>query len=318
MGIPDRPIMAPRIRVVSMPTNLYRVGFLLCMASALTAVAQQSRVNQESLLIGRGDLLTIHIVDTPELEQHPRVEDSGKIPLTGAGQLEVAGLTPAEAAVKIQERLITAHYLNHPQVSVTIEQYATQYVSVIGQVKVPGAYPVATPRPIIDVIALAGGITELADRDITVEKHGEPNEQISYNLSNSPQDAIAHQVLVGPGDTIMVAKAGIVYILGDVSRPGGFVMQNNSSHLTVLQAIAEAGGTAHSAVPSHTTLTRRLPNGQYDQIPLQLSKMQQGKIPDMQLSAGDIIYVPFSYLRNMVVGGSGIVAAATSAAIYTH
>ena len=311
------PTIAAKTKVPFMQTKR-TAALLFCIATALIAVAQQPTSTQESLLIGCGDLLSIRILDTPELEQHPRVEDSGKIPLTGAGQLEVAGLTPAQAAAKIQDALIRANFLNHPQVSVTVDQYATQYVSVIGQVKEPGTYPIATPRPIIDVIAKAGGITDLADRNITIEKRDQPTLPISYNLSNDGQNAIAHQILVGPGDTVVVSKAGIVYILGDVNKPGGFVMGNNSSQLTVLQAVAMAGGTSHSAVPSHTTLMRKMPGGQYQELPIQLSRMQQGKLPDMPMNAEDILYVPFSYLRNIAVGSSGIVASATSATIYAH
>jgi polysaccharide biosynthesis/export protein len=282
------------------------------------AIAQQPEPARESLLIGRGDLLYVHIVDTPELEQHPRVEDSGKIPLTGAGQIDVAGLTPAKAASQIQQAYVASHYLNHPQVSVTIEQYATQHVSIIGQVKAPGTYAIVTPRSVIDVLALAGGITDVADRNITIERHGDSAASVSYNLSNNPQDAIAHQVLVYPGDTLMVPKAGIVYVLGDVNRPGGFVMQNNSSRLTVLQVIAMAGGTAHSAVPAHTRLMRKSPDGSYEEQTIQLSKMQEGKIPDLDMNPGDVMYIPFSYVRNIAVGSSGIVASATSATIYAH
>ena len=94
-------------------------------------------------------------------------------------------------------------------------------------------------------------------------------------------------------------------------------MNNNNSQLTVLQAVAAAGGTNHSAVPSHSRLISRGGVAGYKDQQLQLSAMQKGKQPDISLQAGDIVYVPFSYLRNLAVQASGVVAAATSATIYT-
>lgn len=271
----------------------------------------------ESLLIGPGDTLHVQVLDTPELEQHPRVTDSGEIPLIGIGNLKVVGLTPAAAADKIRDQLINMHYMNHPEVSVTVEQYATQTVSVLGQVKNPGAYIISTPRSILSVVALAGGLTDTANYNITIQRRDGSQSPVEYNLSNDPHDAIVGQVKVYPGDTVIVPKAGLAYVLGDVTRPGGFVMQNNHSQLTVVQAVALAGGTPPSAVPSHAKLIRRTPQGGYQEIAVNFSAMQKGKKPDMQLQPDDIVYMPFSYLRNIATTSSGIVASAASAAIYT-
>jgi polysaccharide export outer membrane protein len=233
------------------------------------------------------------------------------------GNLSVVGLTPAAAALKIRERLINMHYMNHPDVTVTIEQYATQLVSVLGQVKTPGAYSISTSRSILSVIALAGGLTESADYRITIQRRDPSQQPVSYTLSNDARAAIADEVQVFPGDTVVVPKAGIAYVLGDVNRPGGFVMQNNHSQLTVLQAVALAGGTPPSAVPSHAKLIRKTPEGGYREIAVNFSAMQKGKQSDIVMEPDDILYMPFSYLRNIASTSSGIVASASSAAIYT-
>ena len=270
----------------------------------------------ESLLIGPGDQLHVQVFETPDLEQHPRVTDDGNLPLMLVGNVHVVGLTPAQAAGAIQEALIAGNFLRHPQVTVTVDQYATQSVSVLGQVKLPGTFPITAPRSIFDMIALAGGLTDVADRSITIERNSNPTTKVTYFLSNNSNEAIDNTVLVYPGDKILVPKAGLVYVLGDVRTPGGFVMSNNSSQLTVLQAVALAGGTNHSAVPSRARLIRKDGPTGYTDTPLQVSAMQKGKQTDMLLQAGDIIYVPFSYLRNLAVQSSGIAAAATSASIY--
>jgi len=271
----------------------------------------------ETLLIGPGDTLHVQVLDTPELEQHPRVTDAGEIPLIGVGDVSVAGLTPSQAAAKIRERLISTHYMNHPGVSVTVDQYATQTVSVLGQVKAPGTYPIATPRSILSVVALAGGLTDSADYNLTIQRRDGSQQPVSYMLSNDARAAIAQSVQVYPGDTVIVPKAGIAYVLGDVNRPGGFVMQNTHSQLTCLQAVALAGGTPASAVPSHARLIRRLPQGGYQETAINFSAMQKGKKPDLVLQPDDVLYIPFSYVRNIASTSSGIVASATSAALYT-
>jgi polysaccharide export outer membrane protein len=296
-----------------MPLKNFRVLGLVLIASMSTFCFAST---SETLLVGPGDTLHVQVLDTPELEQHPRVTDAGEIPLVGVGDLSVAGLTPSQAAAKIRERLISMHYMNHPDVSVTVEQFATQTVSILGQVKNPGAYPISTPRSILSVVALAGGLSDTADYHITIERRQTSQAPVTYLLSNDPRAAIADEVQVFPGDTVVVPKAGIAYVLGDVRRPGGLVMQNNHSQLTILQAVAIAGGTAPSAVPAHARLIRRTPEGGYKETAINFSAMQKGKKPDMLLEPDDVLYIPFSYLRNIASTSSGIVASTSQAAVY--
>ena len=287
---------------------------LACLISLPLAAFAQSA---ESLRIGPGDQVHITVADSPELDQHPRVTDAGEVPLVGVGEVKIAGLTPGEAATAIHDKLIAAHYLNHPEVTVTVDQYATQTVSVLGQVRVSGAYPIATPRPILDVLALAGGLNEVADRNIVIERRGDPDHPVHYNVANDGALAIRTSVLVYPGDTVMVPKAGIVYVLGDVNRPGGIVMSNNASQLTLLQALAMAGGVARTAKQGHAKLLRKDVTG-YHETQLSLGEIQKGKQQDIALAPGDVLYVPFSYAKNVAVSGSaGIISSLSSAAVYT-
>ena len=285
-------------------------------ATPTTPAAPTTPATTETLLIGPGDVLHIQVLDTPELEQHPRVTDAGVIPLIGVGSAKVAGLTPQEAAAEVRQLLISSHYMNHPDVTVTIESYTSQTVSVLGQVTNPGTYSIATPRSVMSVISLAGGLTNSANYTITIQHHGGTGKPTKYTLSNDPDVAIANDVKVMPGDTVIVPRAGIAYVLGDVGRPGGFVMQNTHSQLTIMQAVALAGGTLSSAVPSHAKLIRRSPDSGYQQIPVNFSAIQKGKAPDLQLNADDVVYIPYSYLRNMATSASGIVSSVSSASIY--
>jgi polysaccharide biosynthesis/export protein len=271
----------------------------------------------ESLLIGSGDLLHVQVADTPEMDQHPRVTDLGEVPIQGAGNVKVAGLTPAAAAKVIQDQLIAAHYMRHPMVMVTIEQYATQTVSVIGEVKLPGAYTIGTQRSILDVLALAGGLNPAADRNIVIERHSDPNDCVHYNYSNNAAAAVSQQVLVRPGDTVLVPKAGIIYVLGDVNHPGGYLMNNNESKMTMLEVLALAGGVSKTAKQSNARLIRKQGNDSFVDRQLSVKDLQEGKIADITMQPGDVLYVPFSFGRNMAIMGAGsIAAAATSASIY--
>lgn len=284
---------------------------------AAPATPTASTSPAESLLIGPGDLLRITVLRESELDQKVRVLDSGEISLELAGTVPVQGLTPAEAAARIATRYRDGNFLLHPEVSVLVEEYATETVTVLGQVAHPGTVRLTAPRTLIDVLSLAGGLNEFADRHIVVERKardGQPSERIRAYLPNRADDALNADILVRPGDTVLVPKAGIVYVLGDVAHPGGYVMQNDSK-LTVLQAIALASGTSKTASERKARLVRTI-DGRPLSIDLPLRDMERGHEPDVSLQANDIVYVPFSVMRNLSLGLANITAAASSALIY--
>jgi polysaccharide export outer membrane protein len=164
------------------------------------------------------------------------------------------------------------------------------------------------------VLSLAGGVTDLADRQVTIKRHGSP-EQLTYMLSNDPQKMLTDMVMVYPGDIVMVPNAPVIYIMGDVGRPGGYAMSSNASHLTLLQAIARAGSANKTSVPSKVRLIRNTGDGAKE-TRVHLDAMEKGKIPDIDLQANDIIFVPFSWMKNVAMSGSTIAASTAGAAIY--
>jgi polysaccharide export outer membrane protein len=281
----------------------------------LLAVSLPGLAQQDSMLIGPGDVVNIQVFDTPNLNQTTRVFDSGELPLVLGGTVRLASMTTEAAAHVIEARLIKTQIMYHPQVLVTIASPATQMVIIWGQVARPGSYSISTPRPVVDVIALAGGITPAADRNVTIERAD--GSTFHYFVSNDPKTALKSSVKVSPGDRIVVPNAAISYVLGDVNKPGGFPTISNDSKLTALQAIAQAGGTLMSSAPNSARLIRKGDDGQYTVINLRVADMQRGKKPDIQLQANDVVYIPFSYLRNaMSLGTSGILSAAATAAVY--
>jgi polysaccharide biosynthesis/export protein len=286
---------------------------LLLLSSATIHLPAQN----ESLLIERGDLLHLLVYDTPEMEQHARVTDSGTIPFSFLGTVSVSGLTPAQAAEQIEHRLVAAGVMLHPEVSVRVEAYATQNASVMGQVQKPGSYEIDTGRKVVEVLAMAGGLTDVADRHITIQRFGAAQQKVEYYYSNSALTALSEDPMVYPGDTVVVPKAAVVYVLGDVSKPGGYPIITNNSTMTVLQAIAMAGYANHTAAIGKSKLVRATPTGVVE-IDLEVNAIEKGKKPDVALLADDVVYVPFSFMRNIGINGQGILASATSAAIYIH
>jgi polysaccharide biosynthesis/export protein len=313
-----------------------KIAFWIGLAWCVVAVAAQEiqpalptaqdsapPAAHESLLIGPGDLLRISVIRESELDQRVRVLDSGEITLALAGNVTVQGLTPAEAAARVADKYREGKFLLHPEVSVFVEEYATETVTILGQVAHPGTVRLTAPRGLIDVLSLAGGLTDSADRHIVIERkdkgaHGtETTERIRAFIPNRADDALNADVLVRPGDTIVVPKAGIVYVLGDVAHPGGYVMQNDSQ-LTVLQAIALAAGASKTASEKRVRLVRNV-DGITRSIDLPLHDMERGREPDVPLQGNDILYVPFSMAKNLSMGLASITAAAGSALIYaTH
>jgi polysaccharide export outer membrane protein len=253
-------------------------------------------------------------MDTPEMQQQVRVTDDGSAPLAYVGSIHVGGLTPAKAATDIQAALINQHVMHRPQVTVRMIELATQDVSVLGQVHTPGTYSITTPQTIIKVLSLAGGLTEDADRNVVV-KRGKSAEQLKYYVSNDSQEALSGVVMVYPGDTVLVSRAPMVYVMGDVNRPGGYAIATNDGRLSVLQVIAMAGSANKTSVQSHVRLIRTTNQGQVD-LPVRLDKMEKGKQAPLMLQANDIVYVPFSWVKNFAMSSANIAASTAGAAVY--
>ena len=290
------------------------VSSLSLLALLGTSVLAQRASTPETLLIGPGDMVQVHVVDTPELDQQVRVTDTGTVPLAYLGDVKVAGLTPSAAGLTVQELLVRKSVMHHPQVTVRVEEYATQDVAIMGQVHTPGSYPITTSQSVLKVLSLAGGLTDLADRHLTIQRH-DSDQKVAYYASNNASEAMDQNVLVNPGDTVVVPTVALVYVMGDVGKPGGYPISTNDSRLSVLQVISMAGSVNKTAVPSHVRLIRTVDGAQTD-TPVRLDQIEKGKIADLQLRPNDVLYVPFSWMRNVAISSSSIVAGTASSAVY--
>ena len=277
------------------------------------AGSEMQAVDAARLRIGPGDLLQLSVFDVPELAQAVRVSDTGDATLMLLGGLHLEGLTAAEAQTLIEDRLRKGDFILDPHVSIIIREYGTQGVSVLGEVRKPGVYQVLGTRNLLDIISEAGGTTPFAAQQATVKRRAS-QEKLTASLSNDPAELLARDVELRPGDTVIVPKAGIVYVLGDVGRPGGYLMQNNG-RISLLQAAAMAQGVNRTASRKHTRLIRKTASGVEETV-LDLKQVLEGRAADPQLQPEDIVYIPPSTPKALLMRTPALMQSTASAAVY--
>lgn len=265
--------------------------------------------------ISSGDLLELDVFDTPELSGKLRVDEGGNVALPLAHDLPVAGLTAEQASRKIEARFREAAVLKDPHASVTVLESATQGITIMGEVRNPGVYPLVGARDLLDLISQAGGLNSQAGKDIIITHRSDLNHPITVRLGSKPGSPSGVNVDIQPGDTIVVSHEGVVYVVGDVGKPGGFRIENND-RLTVLQAIALAQGANKTAALSRAKVIRKTETGR-EELPISLKKILANNAPDETLFDGDILFVPNSARKSALSSMEQVILpAAASAAIY--
>jgi polysaccharide export outer membrane protein len=266
------------------------------------------------LKLSPGFLLSMDVYDVPELSYDLRIDTNGDVTIPMIGQVHVADGTVTQAAAKIAQRLRDAKILNDPQVTLNIAQYAGLNITILGEVHNPGRMELLTAHNLADVLALAGGVTQFAGKTIEIRHQAgvKPQQQLIHYSRNTDDDTLS-ETSVLPGDTITVRRAGIVYVLGGVNRPGGYVMQEDGD-LNVTQAISLAYGTVMQAAVSSMRLIRKLPDGRVQETPIPYKDIEKGKVAPPRLEPEDVIYVPISKTKTVL--GAGLLATTAQAAIY--
>ena len=264
--------------------------------------------------LGPGDLIEVNVYNVPELATKARVSNSGDVYLPLIDYVHVEGLTQEEAQTVIEKRLEGGGFVRSPHVTIFVDEAASQGVTVIGEVSKPGIYPDVVDHKLYEVISEAGGFTPSASRKLAIIRHNVA-EPIRMELPRNLGDDMSGNVDILPGDTITVPRAPIIYVVGDVSRPAGLLVDNG--HLTVLQAIALAGGTNRTAKMGGVRIIRKTPAGMTE-TRVQLKKMLEAKAPDVTLQADDILFVPVSGARVAAARtAEAAISAATTISIYT-
>jgi polysaccharide export outer membrane protein len=248
--------------------------------------------------IGPGDLLEVSEAHIREMHASVRVSESGIVTLLLAGEVQVAGLNETSAAQAIQTALIERGMLLHPQVTVLVTAYAGQDVSVLGEVARPGIYSYTVHHQLLDLISSASGLSQSAGRLVTIAHRNDPKTIQSVALDPAGTDTTSdHNPELLPGDTVQVSRAGLVYVVGDVVRPGGFPVDPVQT-TTVVQALSLAWGPGQNAALTKAVLIREQ-QGSRTITTLNLKRMLRGLDPDIPIRDRDIVFVPDSMAKNL-------------------
>jgi polysaccharide biosynthesis/export protein len=271
----------------------------LLIAQTIAGLAQQSSslVTGEAppLKIGSGDLIEVTMFENPDLSGRFRVDEKGDITVPLIGTVHLDGTTAEEAATMIEKRFVEAQILQpaDSHATVFIAEYATQGITVNGEVKAPGVYPALGVRMLNDVISSAGGLTVTAASRVVITHRNDPANPTTVDYNPEALKPVIPPVQVFPGDTLIVPRAGIVYVVGNVGRSGGYVLDGRRD-LTVEEAMALAGGGGHAAALNRVQLVRTLEDGRKEAITIPVNLIYKGRAPDVAMKDGDILYVPTS------------------------
>lgn len=300
---------------------------------AQTPDVTESHAPAEDYALGPGDQVIIHAVDLEEVGDKPfRVDMAGEINVPLAGHILVAGHTVQQLEAELIQRL-KAEVIN-PKVTVFISEYQSQPVSVLGAVNKPGVYQVQGRKTLLEVLSEANGLRNDAGNSIKITRQKEygtiplasAKEDVSGAFTvaevsvKSLMDAKnpADNILIRPNDTVSVPRAELVYVVGAVRRPGGFVLTEKET-ISALQAISLAEGLESVSAPNCARILRKGAGGERTEIPVDLKQVLAGKTPDVALQANDILFIPISAARSALLRGlEAAVQMGTGVVIYRH
>ncbi len=317
-------------------SRTYRILIIVAafvLANALAASAQVNSQNRTTMnapsrspdnptpvvyggyQIGVGDVLDIHVNDEDDISGRYQVDQDGNVKVSLLTKpVSAAGSTTFQLATRLSDALKQEQILREPSVSVLILREVTQNVSILGAVMRPGVYPIEKPTTVMDLISLAGGLAPNAGNSLTVTHQG-PGQSSGPNQSNggknsNPANGTLNltallsakdpslNVGVHAGDVVTVGTAPVVFVVGSVTRPGAFAVQDRRSEMTVLQAVAMAEGPTPTAALGKTIIIRQSSSSaERQEIPIDLKKVMRGKEQDQVLEANDILFVPQSGLK---------------------
>jgi polysaccharide export outer membrane protein len=278
----------------------------------IAQLAAASSVKQGDYVIGSGDLMGVEVFDVPELSRDVRVNETGfiSLPLIPV-KIHATGLTTFQLQDKIAELLQSNGLVMTPQVSVSLKEQHSQPITVIGAVKNPIVIQAVRQTTLLQVLSQAGGISDDAGNLVIITRPPSTPEESAdtdaAKASTEPQTFMialsdlldtgnaTFNIPVLGGDVVSVPRAGIIYVVGAVQRPGGFVMQSDRDRMTTLKILSLAGGTTGSAKEKQAVILRKnLETGKRDEVPVDLKKVMQLKTEDVMLQPSDILFVPDS------------------------
>jgi polysaccharide biosynthesis/export protein len=278
--------------------------------------------------LGPDDQIVINVMFAEELSNKTvRIDSSGYINIPFAGRLRAATLSVRELERDLSFKL--KPYFESPNVVVNVAEFGSKPVSVLGQVHNPAVLQLRGPRKLVEILSASGGLNAEAGSKLIITRETawgllplpHPRVDPSGNFSTAEVDLSAllagtstENILVCPNDTITVPRAKLIYVMGEVHKPGGFPLHDTET-ASVLQMIALAEGPTETANAGHARILRLQPDAQRQEIDVNLAKIIERRDPDVVLKPDDILYVPNSKskraairaLESAIQMGTGIV-----------
>jgi polysaccharide export outer membrane protein len=246
--------------------------------------------------IGSDDLVSIQVYDSPELTRTVRVGQDGvlRLPLLNK-PVQASGLLPSELEQRIADELKTEGILVRPIVSVSVAEYRSRPISVVGSVKHPLTFQAFGNVTLLDALTRAEGLSDAAGSEILVTHPPEGGgtalvQRIPVKALLDGSDESLNIKLNG-GEEVRVPEGGRVFVVGDVKKPGA-VPVHDVSELTVLRVISQAEGLMPYA--SKEAFILRHGDTPKNEIPIPLEKIMERKAPDVPLMANDVLFIPDS------------------------
>lgn len=267
---------------------------------------------ESNTVLGPNDQLTIWALGVSEIPDKPlQIDEQGLIDIPMLGRIQAAGLTVGQFKQELIKRLGT--YVQSPQVSVSVTELHSRPVSVIGAVNHPGIYQLGNQKTVLEVLSVAGGLATDAGQLVKVTRNKDSGCSplpratetadhlygiVDVNLKEliDSKDPDANLTLC-PHDIISVPRAEMVYVVGEVQKPGAFPINERASY-TVLQALTMAGGLTPTAAPGYTKILRDAQSTNRQEIPIDLKRVLGSKGEDVMLKAGDILFIPNSMAKS--------------------
>ena len=252
---------------------------VLCLLGAPITASQ----NEQDYTIGVRDILEINLFNQPNLSGRYTVETDGAFSFPLIGRVLAAGRSVEQLEEALRTKLLNGYFRN-PRVTVAVAEYRSQRVFVVGEIRSPGAYPLAAETSLIEILALAGLTSEASGVAVVVRAGGRPPvdgaagrppaedaDIIRVNLQDLEGGDLSRNVPLRDGDTVFVPRAEVVYVFGEVHDPGSYPIQEG---MTVLQALSLAGGSTEFAALNRLTVMR-IVDGEQVEIRVQLDDLVQ-------------------------------------------
>lgn len=269
----------------------------------LALAAAEALAPTDAYRLGPGDVIDIAVFEIEELSKPAVVAPDGTVTLPLVGVVSLGGLSTRQAGERLRA-LYANNLIRDPQIAVSVREYHSEPVAVLGAVARPGIYQLRGRRRWSEVLALAGGLAPEAGSEITIvrPRPGGADQILTAALG----DPIVQNPWIEAHDTVRVAKAGVVYVVGEVGRAGGFPLKDQEA-ITVLKALSLAAGLRPTAAPQKARIIRTT-GGVRQEVPVRVGDILGGRAPDLTLGPEDILFLPHSQAK-------GAAARAAEAAI---